>query len=307
MLHIAAARPEQYHAALSLFFAELSEQERSERIADVLEAERRSELSLSGLLVAAQEGRIVGAGLSIVQPDGTAFLWPPVTQEATAADQIIDALYSEINRWVDASGALLGQALVEPERTREWAALERNGYRHLADLEFMVRLLEHPLPGEELPPFETVEFDSSGNADRFARVLERTYEGTLDCPEFTGTRSPAQALESHRLAGVFQPSMWQVYRLDGKEAGVMLLSEHPEERAWEVVYMGLVPEARGKGLGRAMLLNGLRAARRAGIERVFLAVDSRNCYATRVYAALGFQTSFLKAVHVRFVERQVGE
>ena len=38
---------------------------------------------------------------------------------------------------------------------------------------------------------------------------------------------------------------------DGRDVGVLLLADHPRARHWELMYMGLVPEARGTGLGPA--------------------------------------------------------
>ena len=39
---------------------------------------------------------------------------------------------------------------------------------------------------------------------------------------------------------------------------MLLINEHPEQRAFEVVYVGVVPEARGRGYSREMLLEGIR-------------------------------------------------
>jgi GNAT superfamily N-acetyltransferase len=153
------------------------------------------------------------------------------------------------------------------------------------------------------PVLETIVFDPRTNADRFARILEQTYSGSLDCPAINGVRTGSEALEGHRNSGVFDASRWKIYRDGGIDAGVLLLNDHPEQNSWEVVYVGVVPEARGRGLGKSMLLSGLSEARDSGRASVLLAVDRRNKYARRVYSELGFVELGLRAVYVRISQR----
>ena len=46
---------------------------------------------------------------------------------------------------------------------------------------------------------------------------------------------------------------------------MLLLADHPKARHWELMYMGLVPEVRGRGWGRqiARYAQWLAAARRS--------------------------------------------
>lgn len=53
--------------------------------------------------------------------------------------------------------------------------------------------------------------------------------------------------------------------------------------------VGVVPEHRGKGIGRALLLKALAGFALAGVRRVFLEVTARNEPAVRMYRALGFR------------------
>jgi mycothiol synthase len=61
-----------------------------------------------------------------------------------------------------------------------------------------------------------------------------------------------------------------------------------------------VPEARGRGIGRALTALALAEARGAGAERVTLAVDVRNEPACRLYARLGFQVTEQREVYLTF-------
>lgn len=56
----------------------------------------------------------------------------------------------------------------------------------------------------------------------------------------------------------------------------------------DVMTVGVLPEARGRGLGRLLVEDLLAAARRAGARRVFLEVRASNEVAIGLYARLGF-------------------
>jgi ribosomal protein S18 acetylase RimI-like enzyme len=52
--------------------------------------------------------------------------------------------------------------------------------------------------------------------------------------------------------------------------------------------MGLLPEYRGRGLGRRLATQAIESARQAGIERVELEVFASNQPAIALYRTLGF-------------------
>lgn len=62
--------------------------------------------------------------------------------------------------------------------------------------------------------------------------------------------------------------------------------------------LGVVPEFRGFGLGKALLLKALHGFRRAGLKRAFLEVTARNNRAVRLYHGIGFlvQKTFYREV-----------
>lgn len=57
-----------------------------------------------------------------------------------------------------------------------------------------------------------------------------------------------------------------------------------------ITHMYVAPEARGRGLGRALLTEAIARARAWGIERLELAVVTDNAAALHLYASLGFRT-----------------
>ena len=123
--------------------------------------------------------------------------------------------------------------------------MARNGFEHLADLVFMERSLADPLPPESPVEFERLTYADATNHQQFARVIEQTYIETRDCPGLNGLRTGAEALLCHRSSGEFDASLWTLCHVDGADVGLLLFNFHPDRDAWEVVNMGIVPEARG--------------------------------------------------------------
>ena len=67
-----------------------------------------------------------------------------------------------------------------------------------------------------------------------------------------------------------------------------MLVEVPDSTTWELAYLGIVPEHRGRRLGRAMAVHVLQALRGQPATRLLLAVDDRNVPALRLYESLDF-------------------
>jgi mycothiol synthase len=310
MIRIAPAAPQEYEAALELLFDRLSPDERRITVKDVLRSLTGGRIVQHGLLTAWSDKTLAGSILYAIQRDRTAFVWPPRIRGEKEVRLIADALVAGLRAGVDSAGAWIVQALLDPAAHDDADALDRNGFEYLTDLRFLVHMLAGPaadpiaeksLEGE----MEIIRYEPGARDDRFARLLERTYVGTRDCPEVGGRRSGADALVSHRMSGDFDPSRWSLYRVAGKDAGVLLLNAHPEHSAWEVVYVGVSHDCRGLGLGRRMMNDALAAAQSAGQSALLLAVDSRNDYASKVYDELGFVETDRKGVHVYFPEKRV--
>ena len=67
----------------------------------------------------------------------------------------------------------------------------------------------------------------------------------------------------------------------------------------ELTYFGIVPEFRGRGLGRKILIDAVRAAAIAGRSVIFLAVDCGNTYANALYSDFGFAELARRRVMIR--------
>ena len=205
----------------------------------------------------------------------------------------------------DGSRLALVQALLEPRQRLEATALSAAGMRVLATLNYMERLMPRAVrdaPGEPIAlPAEaaTETFTDTPEARaELSALLDATYEDTLDCPGLSGLRTPEDILEGHRRGGRFDPSLWTILRLDGRAAGAVLLNPSPNLAGSELVYLGLVPSARGRGLGRSLLECALEIAARRGDRAIMLAVDEENAPAQRLYRASGFRRTARRVAFV---------
>jgi ribosomal protein S18 acetylase RimI-like enzyme len=79
------------------------------------------------------------------------------------------------------------------------------------------------------------------------------------------------------------------------------LADHPAARHVELVYMGLIPPARGRGWGRQIVLQAQQMANRLDRDRIVLAVDAANEPARAIYSAAGFKAWDQRSVFLRFL------
>ncbi len=290
--------------ALRLLFARFPVEEQDARLHDTILATERGTLNLDGLLLAKVGDLPVGAALVMPQPDRVALVWPPVVScGATDETAVENGLMREICRLIDDVGARFGQCLLSPDDAVEAELLKRHGFDHAANLFFLARTLQPEDLSQSVATDPdhaiTREIFCDGIAERFAHVIEQSYVGSLDCVYLRDFRTGAEALASHRLSGVFNPSNWWIYTIDGQDAGVLLLSEHPDQDSVEVVYLGVIPELRGLGLGRRMLAEGISHAARMSRAAMFLAVDSENRYANALYGECSFSELARRSVMLR--------
>jgi ribosomal protein S18 acetylase RimI-like enzyme len=100
--------------------------------------------------------------------------------------------------------------------------------------------------------------------------------------------------------GVFRPEYWTLYDDNAVDTGVLLLNELPAQRAWEVVYVGVVPAYRGRGFGRQMLIDAMYRAKSANQQAIILTLDAANSVARRIYDGLGFTELGVRFAYVYF-------
>lgn len=227
--------------------------------------------------------------------------------------------------------AVLAQSLLEQREVDAGEALVLAGFQRLGELAYMRRPLSKSGPGRALekagePAWpdglrvrSLEELLREGHTQTqvdawLAEALDRSYVDTQDCPELCGMRTMPDVLESHKSVGVFDPSLWWiVFDRASHAMACLLLTVCPEMDSIELVYLGLAPEVRGRGLGSMLLSFGLRqlydgplrantgadVLRIAGTGGMTCAVDSRNASAVKLYRRAGFERFGVRVPYVR--------
>jgi ribosomal protein S18 acetylase RimI-like enzyme len=286
---------------LALVFRDLLPEDRQQRILALLEDARSGRAPLDGLLAAHRGGRLVGGILSEVQAGRTAIIWPPrlLPDEPLSTGQQLMAATSE---FLTAKRVCVAHALLEAGTEEDGCLFRAAGFERLSELVYLVSEEQHFPRSLPASPIEFEPYNSA-NHDRLARVVEATYEGTLDCPRLNGIRRTEDVLAGYRATGVFAAARWLLVRHQGEDVGCLILADHPQHENWELVYMGLVPAARGNGWGQDITRHAQWLTRRAGRPRLVLAVDAANQPAIRMYLRLGFHAWDRRSVYLKVLER----
>jgi len=202
----------------------------------------------------------------------------------------------------------LAQSLPEPREATTCSALSRAGFLRIGELMYMRRVFGKPppvVPGDWPSGVSVVPASTLGPEERLDSALilamEASYIETLDCPELCGIREGRDVLASHRATGVFDPALWWLVIEAGSPCGCMLISRCPDARSAELVYLGLAPRLRGRGIGSRLLAMGIERSRGPGLDEMTCAVDARNAPAIGLYERFGFRsfarrTAFVKPV-----------
>ena len=209
---------------------------------------------------------------------------------------------------------VIAQGLPEPSEPWALRAFREAGFLHVGDLAYLSRPLRpadasgRPGPRPSWPagirvrPIRTLS-RASDDRCQLAAAMERSYLGTLDCPELCGLRETEDVIDSHASTGRWTPALWRLVTLDGRPEGCVLLNPSPALRTVELVYLGLGPDLRGRGLGERLMRDALALAaarrKRDGAEAMTCAVDRRNTPALRLYARLGFEEIAARVALVR--------
>jgi len=85
----------------------------------------------------------------------------------------------------------------------------------------------------------------------------------------------------------------------GAPLGVLLLARAPRTNALELVYLGLAPAARGRGLGDLAMRHALAVVAREGAGQLSLAVDANNAPALKLYYRHGLKRMTSRIAMIR--------
>lgn len=237
-------------------------------------------------------------------PGNTAVIWA-----APEDGDVSAALLRAAAAFVDAHGISLAQMVVGDRDGYSEAEIERGGFPRFAGLLYLFAEVSQlpdandgvAAPASEVQQRGDLQFVARAGDEpqRLGVLLEQTYLGTLDCPGLDGIRPIVEVLEGYRNQGRHSPEDWYFVQKDGGDVGVLILAAHPGFGNWELVYMGVIPEARGKKCGAEIIRFALDVAARHGAERLVLAVDEGNAPALRAYERAGFVVWDRRLVYAR--------
>jgi mycothiol synthase len=113
-------------------------------------------------------------------------------------------------------------------------------------------------------------------------------------------------LQARERAPWFDPEGFLLHERDGRLVGFCWTKVHrppatgPATPLGEIYVIGVDPDWKSHGLGRALVLAGLdHLARRRGLEVAMLYVESTNTKARRLYDDLGFTVHHVDRAYTR--------
>ena len=314
-----------WRSALDCLFHDWPENQRRDQVSYLLGTAHDG--GLEGLLVALNNGQIQGAVLSRPLGGKAALVWAPrlvdnlrdvaddlstnqreslisgtgeVAPDQPATETLRLALLTQLLDQLGASGVGLVQTLLTTDAASDERLFAQAGFTRLADLVYLLASNTQASAAEEPRELEFETYRSMSH-ERFKQLVERTYEGSLDCPALDGVRDVEDVLAGYRVTGRFDPRNWLIVRAAGQDVGCLILADDPRLDQWELIYMGLVPEARGRRWGRLLVAHAQRLAAQAGRRHLMLSVDAANGPAVRTYTHAGFVQCDVRRVLFRLI------
>ncbi|WP_406861792.1 mycothiol synthase [Streptomyces sp. HUAS MG47] len=213
--------------------------------------------------------------------------------EAPAAELVVHPAHRGRGHGRALGSALLGAS---GKRLRVWAHGGKAAARHLAQVLGLtlfreLRQMRRPLtplaiPEPTLPPGVTVrtfvpgQDDAAWLAVNAAAFSHHPEQGSLT----------QRDLDDRTAEPWFDPKGFFLAEKDGRLVGFHWTKVHAEEQLGEVYVVGILPDAQGGGLGKALTAIGLRHLAAQQLPTAMLYVDGDNTAAVRVYEGLGFAT-----------------
>lgn len=168
------------------------------------------------------------------------------------------------------------------------------GYSHL-EREGLVRRLDIASPpaapslpeGYRFGEVRTVSAETLDSIDR--RAFAEGIDESLLASTPDGNRRALAGIRSGELGRFLEAASFTVAPREGDLVGFLLTVEE-SSRSAVFADLAVVPEDRGRGLGRALVQRGLRALTAMGYESARLWVTLGNLPARGLYSQLGFRT-----------------
>ena len=299
VLEVRPARPSELTPAISILLAGIENRASRDQVQTFLTMAGQRGLDLEDLWVAVRDGRIDWAMLPVVSPGRTMLLLSPPMLPSQVTDAPIAAVLQGACTAHQQHGVELAQLLLDPAASTLRQAYVRQGFSELAELIYLQRDVTKLPSVPPLPRSMAIENYSASTHQLFKQTIARSYEHSLDCPGLSGMRDMEDVLIGHKGGNEFDPALWFLLTESQQPRGILLLGTASHANALELVYLGLTPEARGKGLGDALMNLALVSVMRHSRAELTLAVDSHNTPAVNLYFRHGLRRIGSRAALVR--------
>lgn len=284
-----------------------SEEELEQQVTVFIRFARELSLSLDRLWLATAQGRPIAACVCLESPGRTAVVLLPSGLAAPVEHRVLHGLVEAAAEDRRAYGTRLLQCLLEPGDDWNRSALRGAGFHDLATLLYLERPGRQTLSTamNSLEPegrrWQWATYDAECHGD-FTELIAATYEDSLDCRGLSGLRDIEDIVAGHKTAGRFDPRRWFLLKREGAAVGCILFGENPVRSALELVYMGVHPRFRGRGIGRYLLTQGLARSQVQDFSAVTVAVDCENAPALALYSGCGFAETHRRRALIRVLD-----
>ncbi|MBI4231179.1 MAG: GNAT family N-acetyltransferase [Planctomycetes bacterium] len=235
--------------------------------------------------VVARDGALRGILLYFPLADGS-WLCDQPRLGAKADPALLAALLTGVRDAARGAGVGLVRYHAEGGAGDLETPLKRADWSCPASLVRLHRTASIPLPPSP-PSLLSWEERPPARPGDLIEIVRATQEGSSDVPELEP--------RSYTTLDFFLPhsprgdARWAVAIRASVPIGCLLVNLHHDDPHAEIRYMGIVPSARGRGLGLHLVRRAVEIAREAGVPEVRLAVDRRNVAALKTYQAAGFR------------------
>jgi GNAT superfamily N-acetyltransferase len=235
--------------------------------------------------VARDGDKVDGVMLVLPQVGKMATCWAPRFALGLPKERVLQVaqrLWDRARLQLHEDGINTFQALTAGEHDWEAEILRALGFAHITQLLTMrwsSRTGMPPMNGNQQTSLVPVNED---NEELFRETVALTQSDTLDAPEL----DQYQSSKTNLIAGHEHQLRWLICAEDQRAVGGLILSQ--EGTVGQLIYCGLVPEARRQRMGTFAVQWALQFFRAQYVRRVTVRLDARNFPARYLYERCGF-------------------
>lgn len=241
----------------------------------------------SHIIVEKDNKLVAGMYLIIDEPDSVMLFNPYLKIDRALGPLLRKAIETAVSLRVDKIYSLIHESndrfqMLDP-------ALEEN------EFVFGIRKILYELKSRTFPNSDIVPlaYEPLGqdNESRFKKIFKKIFQPDgffeSDAERYFGDLKKS-AIKTKR----FYAEDWEIASHGGKHVGITMPQLHDEDgEIGSNFYVGVVPEYRNKGFGRALQRRAIQTLRRRGAKMIVGSTGAENTAMIRVFESLGYEFS----------------